>query len=152
MAESILETAKELVLALIQAGQLDPEASQVMLQDTFRAIDALVQSSAPRVQAAVPASKSTRENWRTSIGQHAIVCMECGATFKQLSRKHLAQHGLDMNTYRDRFGIPESQPLVARLTHARRSQVAKQFKPWQKTKNWKGPKTAATKRATAKRS
>ncbi|MDH3602086.1 MAG: MucR family transcriptional regulator, partial [Candidatus Tectomicrobia bacterium] len=90
-------------------------------------------------------------DWKKSITKHAVRCMECGASFKQLSTRHLRQHELTSRTYRDKYGIPRSQSLAAKETTARRKQIVQQSKPWEKTatymksqsKNGNGAKTAA---------
>jgi predicted transcriptional regulator len=72
-------------------------------------------------------------DWRTSITRHAITCLECGASFRQLSGRHLREHGLDARSYRAKYGIPRTQPLSARATAARRRQLAAEVKPWEKS-------------------
>ncbi len=43
-------------------------------------------------------------------------CLACGASFKQLSGRHLKEHGLDGKAYRVKYGIPRAQPLAAKET------------------------------------
>jgi len=61
-----------------------------------------------------------------------VTCLECGHVFKQLSIRHLRQHGLDARSYRTKYDIPQSQPLAARDTTARRRQVVQEIRPWEK--------------------
>ena len=55
----------------------------------------------------------TALHWKKSIKKYTIECLVCGAAFKQLSVRHLKEHGLDARSYRVRFGIPRTQPLSA---------------------------------------
>jgi predicted transcriptional regulator len=72
-------------------------------------------------------------DWRKSITRHAVTCLECGASFKQLSLRHLRHHDLDGQTYRQKYGIPRTQPLAARSTTAKRREIVMETKPWEKT-------------------
>jgi predicted transcriptional regulator len=38
-------------------------------------------------------------DWQKSITKQTVTCLECGASFKQLSVKHLREHGLDGRSY-----------------------------------------------------
>jgi predicted transcriptional regulator len=72
-------------------------------------------------------------NWKKSITKYAITCLECGQSFKQLSLRHLSQHGLDSWSYRVKYGIPRTQPLSAKATTAKRREIAQAIKPWERT-------------------
>ncbi|ETX00553.1 MAG: hypothetical protein ETSY2_38870, partial [Candidatus Entotheonella gemina] len=74
--------------------------------------------------------------------KHAVTCLECGNTFRQLSSRHLRMHDLDSRSYRRKYGIPNSQPLSSRSATARRRELAQQIRPWEQ---------AASKRATKRR-
>jgi predicted transcriptional regulator len=71
-------------------------------------------------------------DWRKSITRHAITCLECGASFKQLSVGHLRHHDLNGRSYREKHDIPRTQPLASTMTTARRRQVVRETRPWEK--------------------
>jgi len=75
---------------------------------------------------------ATATDWKKSIKKHAVECLVCGQVFKQLSARHLSHHDLDPRSYRERFGIPMSQPLSAKATTAARRAVVQQIRPWEK--------------------
>lgn len=128
MAQSILEMAKELTMAQIVAGQLSPEAMQEALQKTYASLMALQAKETGTIETpAVPT------DWRKSITRHTVTCLECGASFKQLSVRHLRHHDLDGRSYREKYGIPRTQPLAARATTSRRREIVQQSRPWEKT-------------------
>ena len=57
---------------------------------------------------------AVKVTWKDAFKEHEVVCMVCGKGGFQLLGKHLtASHGLTRGAYRDRFGIPNSQPLAA---------------------------------------
>jgi predicted transcriptional regulator len=155
MQPSVLEMAKDLVKAQIEAGQLSPDAMSKALQESHASLMAL-QTRQVQVEAGEGSgvgSPSGSIDWRQSITRHAITCLECGASFKQLSVRHLRQHDLEARSYRSKYGIPRTQPLAARDTTARRRQVVQASRPWEKTRKYLAMQggTATKKKTGAKR-
>jgi predicted transcriptional regulator len=138
MQPSVLEMAKDLVKAQIEAGQLSPAAMSKALQESHASPMAL-QTRQVQVEAGEGSgvgSPSGSIAWRQSITRHAITCLECGDSFKQLSIRHLRQHDLEARSYRSKYGIPRTQSLAARDTTARRRQVVQAIRPWEKTRKY----------------
>ena len=129
MPQSLIELTKELTVALIQTGSLLPKDVQETLQKTHTTLTALKAQEASGFPAP---GQSPPGDWRKSITKYSITCLECGHAFKQLSIRHLRQHGLDARSYRIKYDIPQSQPLAARDTTARRRQVVQEIRPWEK--------------------
>jgi predicted transcriptional regulator len=134
MSQTLLEMAKDLVLAQIQAHSLSPEDMHTALQDTYRSLLALHAQEASRGMEAVetPETPPAPINWRKSITKHMVTCLACGARFKQLSVHHLREHGLDARSYRVKYGMPLRQPLSARTVTALRKQIVQRSRPWEK--------------------
>jgi predicted transcriptional regulator len=144
MPQSILEMAKDLVMAQVQSGALSPEDMHKELQKTYASLMELkgLEEAVATGTAAIPGltdrgaidekGRPGRPLWRKSIKKSSIECMECGASFKQLSVRHLKDHGLDARSYRSKYGIPRTQPLSARDTTATRKKIIQQSKPWEK--------------------
>jgi predicted transcriptional regulator len=156
MQPSVLEMAKDLVKAQIEAGQLSPDAMSKALQESHASLMAL-QTRQVQVEAGEGSGVGNPPgsiDWRQSITRHAITCLECRASFKQLSVRHLRQHDLEARSYRSKYGIPRTQPLAARDTTARRRQVVQAVRPWEKTRKYLAMQagTAAKKKTGAKRS
>jgi predicted transcriptional regulator len=130
MPQSLLEMTKDLVIAQIQAKALPPEAMYKALHQTYASLMTL---QAQEETDGTGSVQTTTEpvDWRQSITRHAVTCLECGATFKQLSR-HLVEHNLNPSSYRSKYGIPRSQPLAARSVTAMRRKIMQESKPWEK--------------------
>jgi hypothetical protein len=60
------------------------------------------------------------------------MCLECGQSFKQLSVRHLKEHGLDGKAYRIKYGIPRTQALAAKEITSRRKEIVQRTRPWEK--------------------
>ena len=151
MAQTVLEMAKELTMAQISAGQVTPEDMQSVLQQTY---DSLMELKVHEETGAPSSAQASAipTNWRKSITKHAITCLECGQSFKQLSIRHLRLHDTDARAYRDKYGIPRTQSLAAKETTARRRQVVQESRPWEKTPRYiKAQKGKATAKKTTRK-
>ncbi|MGE3536930.1 MAG: MucR family transcriptional regulator [Candidatus Tectimicrobiota bacterium] len=140
MPQTILEMAKDLVMAQIQSGGLSPEEMQKELQRTYANLAELKAKEDLGESGADLGGESDLDgdgaqshvNWKKSIKKYTIECLICGAAFKQLSVRHLKEHGMDARTYRVRFGIPRTQPLSAKDTTATRKKIVQESRPWEK--------------------
>ena len=134
MSQTLLEMAKDLVMAQIAAHRLAPDEMHQALQQTYASLQALKMQEDVRGRVAVltPETPSQPVNWRKGITKHAVMCLECGASFKQLSVRHLKEHGLDGRSYRVKYGIPRIQPLAAKAITSRRKEVVQRTRPWEK--------------------
>ncbi len=61
---------------------------------------------------------------RKSVRYDGIVSFIDGKTYKTLKR-HLTKHGLDPQSYRDRYGLPADYPMVTASYSEQRSALAK---------------------------
>lgn len=160
MAQSILEMAKDLVMAMIQAGTLSVEDMHKELQKTYASLLELKTKEeaaisglplTPAVAASDTSNGQEKIEWKKSIRKHTIECLECGATFKQLSVRHLKEHDLDARSYRTKYGIPRTHPLSAKDTTAVRKKIAQKSRPWEKAPTYMKAQQAGTTSAKAKR-
>lgn len=69
---------------------------------------------------------------RKAIKEKTITCLECGKSFKILTRKHLASHGLDPDTYREKWALKKGAPLVCKALQRERRKKMKDMKLWEK--------------------
>ena len=69
---------------------------------------------------------------RKAVKEKSILCLECGKTFKILTRKHLASHGLAPEEYREKYGYPKGLPLVCKALQRERRKKMKSMKLWEK--------------------
>jgi predicted transcriptional regulator len=125
MSQTTLEMAKELVVAQIETQTVAPDAVLSLLCQTHATLMKLKAKEEGRDAEPQPGA------WKHSMTRHTIRCLECGATLKQLSWRHLQRHGLDARSYRVKYGIPSTQPLAAKTTTALRKQTIQRFRPWE---------------------
>ena len=152
MAQTILEMAKDLVTAQIKAGGFLPDELHIRLQKAYMSLVELKAREDAGSEAPFgPINGSARPagNWKKSIRKYTITCLECGATFKQLSVRHLKDHELDPQSYRAKYGIPRTQPLSAKDTTATRKQIVQRSRPWEKAPTFMKAQAGKTKTTAA---
>jgi predicted transcriptional regulator len=134
MFQSLLDMAKNLVLAQIEAHRLSPDDMHAALQRTYASLQALKTQEDTHGGVAITTPETLPEpvHWRKSITKHAVTCLECGASFKQLWVRHLRDHGLDGRSYRVKYDMPRTQPLAAKEVTSRRKEIVQRIRPWQK--------------------
>ncbi|XXJ18882.1 MucR family transcriptional regulator [Desulfovibrio caledoniensis] len=82
---------------------------------------------------AEPSKQEPPVDPKRAIRDKSIVCLECGRTFKTLSKKHLESHGLTSDQYREKWGYKKRAPLSCRETAKARSERMKAMKLWTRT-------------------
>ncbi|MDY7000684.1 MAG: MucR family transcriptional regulator [Thermodesulfobacteriota bacterium] len=71
---------------------------------------------------------------KKAIREKSIVCLECGKSFKVLTKRHLAVHGLTTPEYKEKYGYSKGTSLVCKgLARDRRKKMA-EMRLWEKRK------------------
>ncbi len=69
---------------------------------------------------------------KKSIKEKSITCLECGKSFKILTKKHLILHDLDAAAYREKWGMKKNTPLVCKALQRERRKKMKSMALWEK--------------------
>ena len=83
-------------------------------------------TSTPQAEASPETPKPDKRAINKSITPDGLISFVDGKSYKTLKR-HLGRHGLDMNSYRERYGLPSDYPSVAPNYSAARSEMAKKL-------------------------
>lgn len=75
---------------------------------------------------------------RKSVKEKSITCLECGKSFKILTRRHLVSHGLDAASYREKWGFKKDTPLVCKALQRDRRKKMKDMKLWERRRKTHG--------------
>ena len=75
-----------------------------------------------------------------AIREASVTCLECGKTFKVLTKKHLAHHGLTPEEYRAKYGYKKTQALACKALARERRKAMKGMKLWERRQKDKGEK------------
>ena len=125
-----LEHALELTKAQASVRVMNEEEMMSMVARLTSKLQA-ISGEEPQVDATVEITPLTTDA-RKSIKDKSITCLECGKVAKVITRKHLALHGLDAASYREKWGFKKGTPLTCKeLQRARRNKM-KDMKLWEK--------------------
>ena len=80
---------------------------------------------------------------KKAIREKSVVCLECGKTFKVLTKRHLATHGLTPAEYKAKWGFKKTQSLIAKSLARERKKKMESMRLWERRKKDSG-KSAAT--------
>lgn len=69
---------------------------------------------------------------KKAIKEKSITCLECGKSFKILTKKHLGSHGLTPEEYREKWGYKKNLPLVCKSLQRERRKKMKDMRLWEK--------------------
>ena len=69
---------------------------------------------------------------KKSIKEKTVTCLECGKTFKILTKRHLALHDLDAISYREKWGLKKNTPLVCKALQRERRKKMNNMKLWER--------------------
>ena len=71
---------------------------------------------------------------KNAIREKSVICCECGKSFKVLTKRHLATHGLTPEQYREKYGYKKGTSLVAKSLARDRRKTMQGMKLWEKRK------------------
>jgi len=69
---------------------------------------------------------------KKAIREASITCLECGKSFKILTKKHLAAHGITPEEYREKYGMKKGTPLACKSLQRERRKKMREMKLWER--------------------
>lgn len=132
MTKSLVEMCAEIVAAQAGHTRLTPDEIGDSLRQVFRTLQ-----DVQRTGQSIEVEESIARDPQTSIQRNQVVCLECGKSFKLLSNRHLALHGLTPREYKQKHGIRMTQALSARTLSQRRRKLAKELGMGKQLAEWR---------------
>jgi len=127
MPKKLIEIASEIVNT--QAFRTAMTAADIAssLRQVFSTLHELQRAESgeielPKTEKPAPAQAITAKD---SIRNDKVICLECGAGLRQLSKAHLASHGMTAKEYKKKYGFTMRTPLAAKSLSRARSRAAK---------------------------
>ncbi|MDF3626205.1 MucR family transcriptional regulator [Brytella acorum] len=119
--DTLRELTTRIVTAYVSSNTVPADALSGLISTVFQALGSLGQTTieTPDLVPAVPVKKSVFPDY--------IVCLEDGKKLKMLKRHLHAAYGMTPKQYREKWGLPESYPMVAPDYAARRSTLAQEI-------------------------
>jgi len=127
--DDYLKSALEIVQAQASVRPMTDEQITSMINSVAAGIKAAtegVELSTGAVEPAVDPKKAIKEK--------SITCLECGKSFKVITKKHLASHGLTPEEYREKYGMKKATPLVCKSLQRERRKKMTEMRLWEKRK------------------
>ena len=127
--EEYLQSALEIVKAQASARSMTEDEIISMVRSIangIAAIDSGQQGSKPEDSTA-PAMDPKK-----AIKEASITCLECGKSFKVITKKHLATHGTTPEEYREKYGYKKGTPLVSKELQRERRKKMKDMRLWER--------------------
>lgn len=76
---------------------------------------------------------------KKAIKEKSVTCLECGKSFKVLTKRHLALHDLTPEEYKEKWGYKKGSSLVAKSLARERRKTMQDMKLWEKRIKVKKP-------------
>ena len=131
MNDEIMKEALEIVKAQAGVRIMTEEELLSMVRKIAAGLEELM--AEPSESSAGPAIGSVDS--RKTIRDRTVICLECGRTFKVLTKKHLASHGLDADSYCDKHGLKRGTQLVCRELQRMRRKKMQEMKLWERRRS-----------------
>ncbi len=125
--DDYLKQAIELVKAQSSVRVMQEEEMVAMIRTLASSLKNLESGIQPEEEDDAPVTSPSK-----SIREKSITCLECGKSFKLITRKHLAKHGLDADAYRRKWGLKSDTPLVCKSIQRVRRKKMKDMRLWEK--------------------
>jgi predicted transcriptional regulator len=126
--EDYLKQAIEIVKAQASVRNMNEDEITSM-------ISALAQSIRNVAEGVAPVSENEPAvDPKNAIREKSVICCECGKSFKVLTKRHLATHGLTPEEYRQKWGYKKGTSLVAKSLARDRRKTMQGMKLWEKRK------------------
>ena len=126
--EDYLKQALEIVKAQASVRTMTEEEIISMLRTLTNGIQTMVEGTAPAVEVE-PAVDP-----KNAIREKSVLCCECGKSFKVLTKRHIASHGLTVDEYKEKYGYKKGTSLVAKALARERRKTMQNMRLWEKRK------------------
>ena len=124
--DEYLKEALEIVRAQASVRNMTEEEIISMVEKLAKGIASIsgdVEEADPQSPAVEP---------KKAIREKSIICLECGKSFKVLTKRHLATHDLTPIEYKEKWGYTKKTSLVCKsLARERRKKMA-DMKLWER--------------------
>lgn len=125
--DDYLKEALEIVKAQASVRTMTEEEIVSMVRKLTRGIQEISTGGVVQVEEEEASCDPTK-----CVREKTISCCVCDKSFKIITKKHLASHGLTPNEYREKFGYKKGMPLVCKSLQRERRKKMKEMQLWKK--------------------
>jgi predicted transcriptional regulator len=124
MSKTLVEMTAEIIQSQISGTNMSVDEIKNALHDTYQTLKELQEAESTGCSLEEKEERPNIEPKR-SIQKNKIICLECGQSFKMLT-KHLKSHGITAREYRRKYGFGSRQSLCARALSDERSHASRE--------------------------
>ena len=127
--EEYIQSALDIVKAQASARPMTEDEIISMVKSVAKGIASVSTGQLATIDtdAAAPAMEPKK-----AIKEASITCLECGKSFKVITKKHLASHGLTSEEYKAKYGYKKTQALACKSLARERRTKMKDMKLWER--------------------
>ena len=125
--DEFLKEALELVKAQASVRVMGEDEIMAMVQKLSKDLRAIDEG-----ETVAESAESDPSEAKKAIKEKTVSCMECGRTFKIITKKHLALHGLTPAEYREKWGYKRNTPLACKALQRERRRNMQEMKLWER--------------------
>lgn len=123
-----MQAAVEIVRAQASARPMTEDEIVSMIGNVAHGIQVAAGTMpVPEAEAAAPAMDPKK-----AIKESSVTCLECGKSFKAITKKHLATHGLTPESYREKYGYKKGVALACKALVRERRKKMGEMKLWER--------------------
>ena len=131
--EEYVKEALEIVKAQASVRNMTEEEIASMVKTLSESIKGLADTSDEGMQTA--AAQQPAVDPKKAIREKSVVCLECGKTFKVLTKRHLANHGISPAEYKEKWGYKKGTALISKSLARDRRKKMQEMKLWTRRDN-----------------
>lgn len=126
MSKTLVEMTAEIIQSQISGSNMSTDEIKAALNNTYQTLKELQDAEICGCAAEEKEDKTAAvAEPKRSIRKNEIVCLECGQSFKMLT-KHLKSHSMSSKEYRKKYGFSSRQSLCAKALSDERSAASKE--------------------------
>jgi predicted transcriptional regulator len=138
--DNCLKEALEIVKAQASFRTMTEDEITGMVQNLTMNFQGMIGCAAEpkeEEQAAAPAMDPKK-----AVRERSVTCLECGKPFRVLTKRHIGQHGMSTEEYKEKYGYEKNAPLIAKNLARERRKKMQEMKLWEKRGAGKREKAA----------
>jgi predicted transcriptional regulator len=129
LMEDYLKEALEIVKAQASVRNMTEDEITSMVKKLTQGIKAIGEGTAETIE--TEGAPSTLDP-KKAIREKSIFCMECGKSFKVLTKRHLAMHDLTPAEYKEKYDYKKGTSLIAKGLARDRRKKMQEMKLWER--------------------
>ncbi len=130
MVETFYKQALSLVKAQARVRIMNEQEMLSMVQNLALGLRGIFDGSLQEQD-----GHNTELNHKAAIKERSITCLECGKSFRVITKKHLLKHNLSLDEYREKYGYKRGLPLVCKSLQRDRRKKMREMKLWERRGN-----------------